>query len=61
MIATFEGQTAVPNGQTSRKSHTWMYVMLMVDYKIVEKLDGVPAIHDSVTYAQYVYSSLAVK
>lgn len=24
------------------------------DFKIVDKLDGVPAIHDSVTYAQYV-------
>jgi len=39
MIATFEGDNAVPNGQLS--SH----------YKIVDKLDGVPAIHDSVTYA----------
>jgi len=26
------------------------------NYKIVNKLDGVPAIHDSVTYAQYVLS-----
>jgi len=29
-----------------------MYETDELDFKIVEKLDGVPAIHDSVTYAQ---------
>jgi hypothetical protein len=27
-------------------------VLTVLDFKIVDKLDGVPAIHDSVVYAQ---------
>ncbi|OCF39455.1 hypothetical protein I317_06728 [Kwoniella heveanensis CBS 569] len=30
---------------------------VVVDFKIVEKLDGVPVVHDSVTYAQHLISS----